>query len=209
MNPGRFGLLRHLSTRRVGFRQYPSTTWVGRRLHRSTRRRGFVRPPLPIRAIDAVVARQYAIFVHPLGGGQTTCSAFALLRFSGQRLFLRRRRRSILRRRRGSFLRRRLGSFLRRRRGSFLRRRCMAFLRRRRRAFLRRRRRAFLRRRHGFVFSPFAVALPKGADDNRHEHQQDYKVAEIDADARPRRLRRFAAHKIGTSGARRLGRSGN
>jgi hypothetical protein len=51
--------------------------------------------------------------------------------------------------------------------------------------------------------------LPKDADDDRHEHQQDYKVAEIDADARPRRLRRSAAHEIWTSGARRLGKSGN
>jgi hypothetical protein len=66
-----------------------------------------------------------------------------------------------------------------------------------------------LRRQLGFVFSPFAVALPKDADDDRHEHQQDYKVAEIDADAGPRRLRRSTAHEIWTSMARRLGRSGN
>jgi len=196
MHAGRVGLLRPLRTRRVGFRQYLSTRWigrrlsramggVGRRLRRSTRWRGFVSPPLPIRAVDAVVTRQDAIFVHPLGGGQTSCSAFALLRFSRQRLLLRRRRRSFLRRRR------------------------WAFLRRRRRAFLRRRPRAFLRRRLSFVFSPLAVALPKDADDDHHEHHQDYKVAEIDADARPRRLRRSASDEIWTSMARRLGRSGN
>ena len=168
-----------------------------------------MRPPLPVRAIDAVVARQYAIFVHTLGGGQTTCSAFALLRFSRRRLFLRRRHRSFLRCRRRSVLRRQRRASLRRQPRVFLRRRPRAFLRCRSRAFLRRRSRAFLGRRLGFVFSPFAVALPKDADDDHHEHHQDYKVAEIDADARPRRLRRSAAQEIWTSMARRLGRSGN
>jgi hypothetical protein len=108
-----------------------------------------------------------------------------------------------------AFLRRRRMAFLRRRPRTFLRGQPRTFLRRRPRIFLRRRPRIFLRRRHGFVFSPFAVALPKDADDDRHEHQQDCKVAEIDADARPRRLGRSAAREIWMSGARRLGRSRN
>jgi hypothetical protein len=221
MHPGRFGLRWHLSTRRVGFGQYPGTRWVerglhgtmglvGRRLHVTARLCGFVRPPLPIRAIDAVVAWQYAIFVHSLRRGQATRGALALWRFWRRRFFLRRRRRPLFRRRRRPFLRRRRRPFLRRRRRSVLRRRRRSVLRSRRRSVLRSRRRLVFRRRHDFVFSPFAVvALPKGADDHRHDHQQDDKVAEIDADSRPRRLWRSTAHEIWMSVARHPRRSGN
>jgi hypothetical protein len=173
MNPWRFRLRRNLSTRGIGCRLRLTRWW------------GVVRPPLPIRAIDAVVERQYTIFAHSLGSGPTTCRAFALRRCLRQRLFLRRRCRFLLRRRRHSFLRhrgssflRRCSSFLRRRYRLLLRRRWNSFLRRRCRSvlrrcssLLRRRSRFSLRRRWRLLISPRAVALPNGADDTRHNHQ--------------------------------------
>jgi hypothetical protein len=67
----------------------------------------------------------------------------------------------------------------------------------------------FRRRRFSFRFRSCVVALPNHAEDHRDNHHQDYKIAQIDADTRPRRLRRSVAGEIWTSVARWLGRSGN
>jgi hypothetical protein len=67
----------------------------------------------------------------------------------------------------------------------------------------------FRRRRLSFRFGSCVVALPNHAEDHRDNHHQDYKIAQIDADTRPRRLRRSVAGEIWTSVARWLGRSGN
>ena len=71
----------------------------------------------------------------------------------------------------------------------------------------------FRRRRFSFRFRSCVVALPNYAEDHRGNHQQDYKIAQIDADTRPRRLRRSVAGSVAgeiwTSVARWLGRSGN
>ena len=53
------------------------------------------------------------------------------------------------------------------------------------------------------------MALSNGAEDNRPNHHQNYKIAEIDADARPPRLRRSVAYEIGTAVVRWLGGAGN
>jgi hypothetical protein len=67
----------------------------------------------------------------------------------------------------------------------------------------------FRRRRFGFRFGSCVVALPNHAEDHRDNHHQDYKIAQIDADTRPRRLRRSVAGEIRTSVARWLEGSGN
>jgi hypothetical protein len=162
---GSFRIHKQIRTRRFALRPYLSMRWVRR--HPRMRRFGVVRPPLPIWAIDTVVAWQYAILIHSLSGAATTCRMFGL---GG----LRRLRRRLGRQ--GLFWR--YGLFRRGRVSLRLSRRCV-------------------------------VALPNCTEDNRRNHHQDYEIADVDADARPRRLRRSVAGEIWTSVARWLGRSGN
>jgi hypothetical protein len=67
----------------------------------------------------------------------------------------------------------------------------------------------FRRWRFSFRFRSCVVALPNHAEDHRGNHHQDYKIAQIDADTPPRRLRRSVAGEIWTSVAGWLVRSGN
>jgi len=188
-----------MKTRRFGRRPYLCTSQIRR--HLSTCWFRVVRPPLPVRAVDTVVTWQSTIFVHSFGGGATTCHMFGLglfglelSRLGLSRLGLSRLRLSRLRLSRLRLSRLRL-SHLGLSHLGLLDLGLLDLGRFGRQLF-------FRRRRFSFRFRSCAVALPNYTEDHRGNHQQDYKIAQIDADTRPRRLRRSVAGEIWTSVAR-------